>query len=1572
MHDPFPARSPEFTVILLLLLAGLTANLSSASAATLEESLDAQGLLWTTGGAVPWFGQTATTHDGVDAAECGGLTNAWSESWLQTTVTGRVAVLFWWKSVSPGGSSFGFWFHTNDTYLEGLYGNVDWRSAMVSFAEGTNSLKWSSLLGGLNPTTPIATNWLDQVVVTNIAGLMPTFLTQPESSMILPENYPNETNLQVRAIGDIPMTYQWQRNGTNLTESWPFYGVTTPSFRFYARTAAEAGDYRVVLSNAWGMATSQVCSVSIVPAKPGFHPFQPADVVLAPGAYHSFNYVSILGTSPFTLQWLKDGSPIPNGNIGPATFADAGGYSLVVTNAYGVCTSRVAQVTVSTELPTIVTEPDPESTEAQPGDSVQFSMQASGPEPLSYSWRKMGEGTELATMNWFGFDSVDSTNTGFYYVIVANNNGAVTSRVCVLAVAPVTALGLALDVPQLTVTNHYDGLRWTPDGNSTNAHDGLCAARSPEMFFGSSAFSTVVSGPTNLSFWWRISAAPQVFLDIAVDGLVSNTISGELAWHQQGLSLPAGEHTLTWTFRKETAEVAGADAAWVDQLTIGGTNINTSGNTNEITAFTTSGDAPSWYLQTTNTHDGVSAWQSGAITDDQTNRLTATITGPGTLTFWWQVDSEENFDFLEFWLDGARQAGISGQTNWHQQTLVLGAGVHTLEWLYAKDGSDSTGTDAGWVDEVIFTPTIVPPTLAQALNATNLTFTTGGDAPWFVQMTNSHDGVMALQSGDIGDSQQSWVRTTVIGPGQLAYWYALSTEGAGDNFYLPWLGYTYGGSFDIWQQQIINIPDGTYTIEWLYEKDASGSGGSDAVWMDQVTWTPAHAGEPPVFVLQPTNKSVSVDQMLEVVVQAIGEQPITYTLLREGEPVQVDTVASSGPFTLSKWINSTNETGNYWVAATNAFGGATSAVAHVSVHYAATIYSSPSGRKLIKSRGFTLSVVANGEPPLAYQWFKNGTPISGARESALSVASSSYSDTADYVATVSNVWCTATSSVARVTVVPCFYTARNLGTLKSGTVFSSWPSEAFDINNVGEVVGWSVTDEVRNGELHHGFVWVNGSMIDLGDGRTAVNVAPTNRLPGSSCAYSINDNFDVVGYYEYRVNPSLDGYGHAAHWRGITCGGPPGSWGSHCPLELVDVHPRDIYMYPPDTAAVAINARRQILLEGGLSWTPNDYGYLLTPDDPYSPITGFTTRQLGVGVSGWITPYAMNHSGVIVGRDREFVGGDMPFLYDGTNKVGSAALTNLYFGVLRSVNDGGVIAGHYSTTSEGFNVKRPFLLYPDGRYEAPTNPAGGLWSFEVRDINNRNQVVGGNFANQGALYEDGQWFTLNDLLVDNLVSVTVANAINDRGQIVGVAWFPYTGYRACLLTPTTVGANQSPVAADDEYRLPEPALLRISTAVLLANDTDPDGDRLSVVALGQASATTTPTQMGGRASLQAGAIYYSPPAAPFATDQFTYTVSDGLGRQDTALLTIVIDPAAPAPRSIINAPQILPDGSVLLSGSGPVGAVVSIYFTPDVQASYWTRDSIVTVPTSGLWTATRPGQVGGRPAFYRAEISGQP
>ena len=1556
---------PYRTILALAALAFLSVSVATvARAATLEEALDAPGLIWTTGGGVSWFGQNSTTHDGVDAAECGGLTNAYSESWLATTVTGRVAVLFWWRSVSPGGQHFGFWFHTNGTYLEGLYGNVDWRQTMVSFAEGTNTLKWTSILGGVNPAAPIATNWLDQVVVTNIAGLKPTFLVQPEPSVTMPENYPDHTNLQVRAIGDIPMTYQWQRDGTNLTEAWPFSGVTTPTLRLDARTAADAGDYRVVLSNAWGMTTSQVCSVSVVPAKPAFYPFQPADVILAPGAYHSFNYVSVFGTSPFTLQWLKDGTPIPDGIIDFAAFADAGGYSLVATNAYGASTSRVAQITVSTDLPTIVSGPEPEVREVMPGEYADFYVQASGPETLSYSWRRVGDAAELATWDSIWFEAVDPANTGFYYVIVANNNGAVTSRLSVLAVSPVTALGLALDAPQLVVTNNSDWPLWSPDVQGVNAHDEFCAARSPAFQFGSSAFSTVVTGPTNVSFWWRISAASEVFLDVAVDGSVSNTISGETAWAQQPLVLSAGEHTLTWTFRKETYDVAGADAAWVDQIVLG--DLPSTGT--EITNFAALGDAPEWYQQTTNTHDGVEAWQSGDISDDETNRLTANVTGPGTLTFWWQVDSEEGCDFLEFWLDGVPQAGISGQTNWHQLSYVLGTGSHTLEWLYDKDGSQDVQADAGWVDEVMFTPTTGLLTLEQALNVTILTFTTGGDAPWFIETTNSHDGV-AVQSGPIGDSQQSWLRTTVAGPGTLTFWYAHSTENGKDWFYLSPFGDWGGGSggvYNGWSQQTMNIPDGTHTLEWRYEKDGSGSDGSDAAWLDEVSFAPAHAGQPPGFVLDPTNQTVEVDAMLQFAVQATGELPVTYTLLHEGNPVHIETVAASGPIMLSRWITSAADAGRYWAAATNAFGGATSAVAQVTVINPARILSSAGNRVVLRSRDFTLTVTAAGEPPLAYQWFKNGAPIPYATYSLLDISEANYGDAADYFVTVTNALRMATSSVARVSVTPWFYKVRNLGTLSTN---SDADSEAYDVNNLGEVVGYSETDEWQSGaRIKHGFVWLNsasnpaGTMFDLGDGRQCVNVASTNRLPGHSFAYSINDHFDIAGQFEYRVNPTQSGDPHAALWRQLNCGvAGPFLYGSHCPLELLDVHPKDIYVYPPDTEAVSINNRRQMLLRGGWVWTLAHYGYLLTLSDPLDRFSPLVARNLGVS-DGYIVPNALNNSGLAVGRYLQYIGGDMPYLYDGTPHIGSDATSNLFFGEFRSVNDKGVIAGFQRVSVQGANVLKPFLLQPDGRFAWLSNPTVDPWYFQVNDINNNEQIVGQNNALQGMLYTDGQWLPLKDLIVGGGVDIVQAHAINDRGQIAATTG----GWKACLLTPTSGSPNQSPVAVNDEQRLPRLASIRIPTYLLTANDSDPDGDGLSVVTLGEG--TTTTTQAGGTASLQGDAIFYTPPSGQVTSDQFSYTAGDAFGGRDSAHVTLILDAAAPPPQPLLNPPQRRPDGQVLLSGQAPYGSMVIIYSASNPLASYWKRDTVIIVPASGQWSVVRPGGPGNQPVFYKAEF----
>ncbi len=117
------------------------------------------------------------------------------------------------------------------------------------------------------------------------------------------------------------------------------------------------------------------------------------------------------------------------------------------------------------------------------------------------------------------------------------------------------------------------------------------------------------------------------------------------------------------------------------------------------------------------------------------------------------------------------------------------------------------------------------------------------------------------------------------------------------------------------------------------------------------------------------------------------------------------------------------------------------------------------------------------------------------------------------------------------------------------------------------------------------------------------------------------------------------------------------------------------------------------------------------------------------------------------------------------------------------------------------------------------------------------------------------------------------------------------------------GDNQPPVAADDSYATDETTVLTIAAPGMLGNDTDADaGQTLAITAVNTSGTIGSVTwaadgsfqydPAGHFASLQVGTT---------ATDSFAYTVSDGLGGSDTALVTVTISGVNSAPVAVNDA-----------------------------------------------------------------------
>ncbi|UWR12343.1 tandem-95 repeat protein [Sulfitobacter mediterraneus] len=105
--------------------------------------------------------------------------------------------------------------------------------------------------------------------------------------------------------------------------------------------------------------------------------------------------------------------------------------------------------------------------------------------------------------------------------------------------------------------------------------------------------------------------------------------------------------------------------------------------------------------------------------------------------------------------------------------------------------------------------------------------------------------------------------------------------------------------------------------------------------------------------------------------------------------------------------------------------------------------------------------------------------------------------------------------------------------------------------------------------------------------------------------------------------------------------------------------------------------------------------------------------------------------------------------------------------------------------------------------------------------------------------------------------------------------------------------NDVPTAVNDTASVTEDTPLIISN--LLNNDSDPDGDTLTISAVTQGA-------QGSVVNNNDGTVTYTPGSDLNGADTFTYTISDGNGETDTATVVVTIDPVNDDP-TFGNAPS---------------------------------------------------------------------
>jgi hypothetical protein len=268
---------------------------------------------------------------------------------INIAVSASGPITYQWQRLPAGGST---WTNLTDG---GLYTG----SSTSSLAIGPTSTSMSGDQFRCQVGNNYGQNQTSNNATLTVPALNITFQPTPQTA-----NGGQSASFSVYANANAPISYQWQREASgsntwvNLSNGGNYSGVTafnsfSSTLVVSAATISMSGDqFRCVLTDTYGTATSNAAALTVVPLK---FTTQPTQVTVFSGQTATFSAV-VSGTGPFTYQWQLNGVNISGAtgatySINNVSSSNAGTYTVVATNSYGSVISSGGVLTVNQSSP---------------------------------------------------------------------------------------------------------------------------------------------------------------------------------------------------------------------------------------------------------------------------------------------------------------------------------------------------------------------------------------------------------------------------------------------------------------------------------------------------------------------------------------------------------------------------------------------------------------------------------------------------------------------------------------------------------------------------------------------------------------------------------------------------------------------------------------------------------------------------------------------------------------------------------------------------------------------------------------------------------------------------------------------------------------------------------------------------------------------------------------------------------------------------------------------------------------------------------------------------------------------